>query len=220
MIKSTDNRSINFKNRHFYLFFKRVFDLTITITGLILLSPFYLITSLVIKLYDFGPVFYRAERVGLNGIIFRMYKFRTMIVNADKAGPSSASASDRRITHPGKFLRKFKIDEMPQLINVITGDMSIIGPRPEEKKFTDMFSEAEKIILSVKPGITDWASIWNSNESEILEGHDDPDKAYIEIIRPKKILLQLKYVDNCNFFIDLKIFLLTVVKIFSGNKIH
>ena len=197
---------------------KRLFDVFISLGGLIVLSPLIIVISVVIKLNDRGHVFYKAIRVGLNGKIFYMFKFRTMVLNADQIGPSSASVSDRRITRPGRFLRKFKMDEIPQLFNVIKGEMSIVGPRPEEKKFTDLFSDEEKIILTVKPGITDWASIWNSNEAELLEKSDNPDNTYMELIRPEKIRLQLKYIRNRNFFIDLKIFFLTIQKMLWGNK--
>jgi lipopolysaccharide/colanic/teichoic acid biosynthesis glycosyltransferase len=140
-----------------------------------------------------------------------------MIPNADKVGPSSASDSDIRITPVGKILRKYKFDELPQLFNVLKGDMSIVGPRPEERKFTELFTADERKILSVKPGITDWASIWNSNEGKLLENSPDPDKTYLELIRPEKIRLQLKYVNNNNFFIDLKIIYYTARKIFTGK---
>jgi lipopolysaccharide/colanic/teichoic acid biosynthesis glycosyltransferase len=180
--------------------------------------PFLIGIAAVLKISDIGPVFYRAKRVGRNGEIFLMYKFRSMVVNADKVGPSSAALSDSRITPVGRFLRKYKLDELPQLINVLKGEMSIVGPRPEEKKFTDLYSEEEKSILTLKPGITDWASIWNSNEAEILENSEDADKTYLEIIRPEKIRLQLEYVLNHNFFIDLQIIFLTVIKLLGGNK--
>lgn len=192
---------------------KRIFDIIISIIGLILFSPVLLIIAIIIKLHDSGSVFYKAPRIGLNGAPFYMYKFRTMIPDADKFGPSSSSKSDVRVTPIGKYLRKYKFDELPQLFNVLSGKMSIIGPRPEEKKFTDMFSEEEKNILSVKPGITDWASIWNSNESELLEGCDDPDGYYLKYIRPEKLRLQLLYSRKSNFFVDLQIFFLTLRKI-------
>jgi lipopolysaccharide/colanic/teichoic acid biosynthesis glycosyltransferase len=165
-------------------------------------------------LTDGGNVLYKAPRTGLNGKPFYMFKFRTMVMNADKIGASSTTLSDPRITKIGKFLRKYKLDELPQLINVLLGDMSIVGPRPDVKTFTDLFTNEEKEILSVKPGITDWASIWNSDEGKILEGSDDPDKTYMEIIWPQKKLLQLKYVKNNNLWIDLKIILLTIRAIF------
>jgi len=192
---------------------KRIFDLFIGLIGLLLFSPVILVTSIVIKLEDKGKILYRANRIGLFGESFIMFKFRTMVENAEDLGPSSASSDDKRITKTGRILRKYKIDEILQLFNVILGDMSIVGPRPEIKKFTDMFNEEEKAILSVKPGITDWASIWNSNEGEILQGAADPDKAYLEMIRPEKIRLQLLYVKNNNFFIDLKIIFLTILKL-------
>jgi lipopolysaccharide/colanic/teichoic acid biosynthesis glycosyltransferase len=140
-----------------------------------------------------------------------------MVVDAESIGPTSTSADDRRITQTGRYLRKFKIDEIPQLLNVLLGNMSVVGPRPEIRRFTDMFTQEEKAILSVKPGITDWASIWNSNEGQILAGAEDPDRVYMELIRPEKIRMQLLYVKNCNFFIDLKIIFLTMRKIIFGN---
>lgn len=210
-------KSVRAGDSLYYRISKRVFDLIISITGLLVLTPILLIICIIIKTDDFGPVFYKAERVGKNGRVFRMFKFRSMIQNADKIGPSSASLSDSRITGTGRFLRKHKLDELPQLFNVLAGEMSVIGPRPEEKKFTDLFSEEERIILSVKPGITDWASLWYSNEAELLEGIDDPDNFYLEKIRPEKIRLQINYVKNRNFFIDLKIFFLTFRKLILGN---
>lgn len=189
---------------------KRIFDIFCSIIGLVLLSPFIIVISLLIKFHDFGPVFYKAPRVGQNGKSFKMFKFRTMVVNADKIGASSTTSSDSRITGTGKFLRKYKLDEIPQLINVFIGNMSLVGPRPDVKSFTDMFTEEEMAILSVKPGITDYASIWNSDEGKILEGADDPDKAYIELIWPDKKRLQLKYVKERTFWIDIKIIFLTL----------
>ena len=138
---------------------KRIFDLLFSIIALIIFSPFFIIIAIIIKLHDLGPVFYMAPRVGQYGKLFNMFKFRTMVMNADKIGASSTTLSDSRITTIGHFLRKYKLDELPQLINVFIGNMSIVGPRPDVKAFTDLFTEEEKIILSVKPGITDWASI-------------------------------------------------------------
>ena len=192
---------------------KRVFDIFFSFFGLVVLSPIIIASAIAIKLEDEGPILYKAPRVGLSGISFIMYKFRTMVMNAENIGPSSTSSNDIRITKTGRFLRKVKIDEIPQLLNVLTGNMSIVGPRPEIKRFTDLFTEEEKAILNVKPGITDWASIWNSNEGLILQGATDPDKAYMELIRPEKIRLQLLYVRNHKFFIDLKIIFLTIRKI-------
>ncbi len=189
---------------------KRIFDFSSSLIGLLIFFPFLLIISLIIKLHDFGPVFYKAPRVGLNGNLFKMYKFRTMVVNADKIGASSTTSSDSRITGIGRFLRKYKLDEMPQLINVFIGNMSIVGPRPDVKYFTDLFNEEEKAILSVKPGITDYASVWNSDEGKILEGAEDPDKAYMELIWPEKKRLQLKYIQEHSFWVDIKIVFLTL----------
>jgi len=196
---------------------KRLFDLLFSFFGLLIFSPLLLIISLIIKFNDGGSVFYMATRVGLNGKLFRMFKFRTMIVNADKIGPSSTTSSDHRITPIGHLLRKYKLDEIPQFINVFIGDMSIVGPRPEVKKFTDLFTEEEKAILSVKPGITDWASIWNPDEGSILEGAEDPDKAYMELIWPQKKLLQMKYVQSRSLINDIKIIFLTLKAIFFKN---
>ncbi|HNW97299.1 MAG TPA: sugar transferase [Bacteroidales bacterium] len=192
---------------------KRLFDISISIIVLLLFSPFYIVIALCIFFNDRGPVLYPAKRVGQYGKEFRMYKFRTMVVNADKIGASSTTLSDSRITGIGRFLRKTKLDEIPQFINVFIGNMSIVGPRPDVKTFTDLFTEEEKKILSVKPGITDWASVWNSDEGKILEGAEDPDKAYMELIWPGKKKLQLKYVNEHSFLTDIKIIWLTLAAV-------
>lgn len=194
---------------------KRLFDLLFSLFVLALSSPFFLIISCCVFLYDHGPIFYRALRVGRFGQEFRMYKFRTMVINADKIGSSSTTRSDSRITGIGRFLRKTKLDELPQFINVLIGNMSVVGPRPEIKTFTDLFTEQEKIILSVKPGITDYASVWNSDEGKILEGAQDPDKTYMDLIWPEKKRLQIKYVQEHSFWVDIKIILLTVKAIIT-----
>lgn len=175
--------------------------------------------AISIRKQDGGPVFYRGERVGLHGRLFKIFKFRTMVVNAEKIGASSTSDDDPRITQIGRFLRRYKLDELPQLINVFVGDMSIVGPRPEIKRYTDLFTEEEKTILSVRPGITDWASIWNADEGALLAGAPDPDRAYEELIRPTKIKLQLKYVRERSFLVDMKIIFLTAMAIVNpGSK--
>lgn len=189
---------------------KRIFDILFSFHLLLFLFPFLLIVALLIKFYDWGPVFYKAPRVGKNGKVFKMYKFRSMVMNADKIGPSSTTRTDPRITPMGRFLRKTKLDEIPQFINVLIGNMSIVGPRPDVKQFTDMFTPEEQAILSVKPGITDYASIWNSDEAKILEGAEDPDKAYMELIWPEKKRLQLKYVKEHSFRADIRIIILTL----------
>jgi lipopolysaccharide/colanic/teichoic acid biosynthesis glycosyltransferase len=196
---------------------KRLFDIFFSVTVLSLAFPFLFVLALIIWLYDRGPVFYKAPRVGLHGRLFRMYKFRTMVVNADRIGASSTTRSDPRITPVGRFLRKTKMDELPQFINVLTGEMSVVGPRPDVKSFTDLFTDEEKAILSVKPGITDWASVWNSDEGKILEGAEDPDKAYMELIWPEKKRLQLKYVRERSFMTDMKIIWATIMAV-AGRK--
>jgi lipopolysaccharide/colanic/teichoic acid biosynthesis glycosyltransferase len=164
----------------------------------------------MIKAGDGGPIFYRGVRVGRYGKLFRIFKFRTMVVNAEKIGGSSTADDDPRITKIGKFIRKYKLDELPQLINVLKGEMSFVGPRPEVQHYVNMFTAGEKAILSVRPGITDWASFWNSDEGAILAGSPDPEKTYMEKIRPEKIRLQLRYVREQSFWIDLKIIFLTL----------
>lgn len=193
---------------------KRLFDIVFSLLGVTVLSPFILVLAILIKKEDGGPAFYRGERVGHHGKPFRIFKFRTMVVDAEKLGASSTSDDDLRITRIGKFLRKYKLDELPQLINVLRGDMSIVGPRPEVKKFADLFSEEEKAILTVRPGITDWASIWNPDEGALLQGSLDPDRDYLEKIRPEKIRLQLKYLKERSFWINLKIIFQTLLKVF------
>lgn len=197
---------------------KRLFDIVCSACGFILLSPLLLWITWRIKQEDHGPVFYRGERVGLHGKPFRIFKFRTMVKDADKIGGSSTSNDDSRITQVGRFLRKYKLDELPQLINVLIGDMSFVGPRPEVKKFTDLYTDEEKVILSVRPGITDWASIWNSDEGAVLAGAKNPDKAYLELIRPTKLKLQIKYVREQSFCVDLKLIFLTVLAIMSPES--
>ncbi len=184
---------------------KRCFDIVLASIGLILFTPLFLYIALRIYKEDKGPIFYRGERVGLRGKPFRIYKFRTMVVNAEKVGPSSTSDDDPRITKIGRFLRKYKLDELPQLINVLKGEMSFVGPRPEVPSEVATYNEEERKILSVRPGITDWASLTYHNEGEILKGAEDPHQAYREKIRPGKIKLAMKYVDKQSFFIDLRI---------------
>lgn len=192
---------------------KRLFDIIFSFIGLIFVSPLFLLVTVLIKREDNGPVFYKGERVGRNRVSFKMFKFRSMVINADKIGGSSTSDDDPRLLKIGKFLRKFKLDELPQLINVLKGEMSFVGPRPEVKLYVDMFTEEEEKILTVRPGITDWASLWNSDEGSILAGSEDPEKAYMEKIRPTKLKLQLKYVRENSLWIDFKIIILTLLKI-------
>ena len=189
---------------------KRLFDLSATMVGLILLAPVLLVLAWLIKQEDHGPVFYRGERVGLGGAPFRIFKFRSMVVNAERLGGSSTADDDPRITRIGRKLRKYKLDELPQLFNILRGEMSLVGPRPEVKYYTEMFTREEKAILGVLPGITDWASLWNPDEGSILAGAADPDRAYLELIRPTKLQLQLRYAREHSFLGDLQIIFLTL----------
>ncbi|OPY16629.1 MAG: UDP-N-acetylgalactosamine-undecaprenyl-phosphate N-acetylgalactosaminephosphotransferase [Syntrophus sp. PtaB.Bin075] len=197
---------------------KRLFDIIAASMGLLSLSPLLLWIAWRIWQEDRGPIFYRGVRVGFHGKPFRIFKFRTMVVDAEKLGASSTSDDDLRITRIGGFLRKYKLDELLQLINVLVGDMSLVGPRPEVKKFTDLYTEEEKLILAVRPGITDWASLWNPDEGTLLKGSVDPDKDYLEKIRPEKIRLQLMYVRKRSFWTDVKIIFLTLKTIFTKKN--
>jgi lipopolysaccharide/colanic/teichoic acid biosynthesis glycosyltransferase len=192
---------------------KRLFDLVVAAVGLTLVAPVLVSIAVMVKLCSRGPVLYRGVRVGLDGKLFAMLKFRTMVVNAESLGGSATAADDPRITTVGKFLRRYKLDELPQFLNVLLGDMSLVGPRPEVQKYVDLYSLEEKAILTVRPGITDWASIWNSNEAAVLEGSRDPEKAYEELIRPTKLALQLLYVQNHSLLVDLKILFHTTLKL-------
>jgi len=194
---------------------KRSFDLICSVAGLMLLSPILLSIAAAIKWGSPGPVFYRGQRVGRYGKPFRIFKFRSMVVNAEKIGGSSTSDHDPRITPIGKLMRKCKLDELPQLLNVLLGQMSLVGPRPEVQQYVDQYSSEEKAILNIRPGITDWASIWNSDEGAILAGSADPDKAYEELIRPTKLKLQLIYAHHNSLWIDLKIIFYTFHKLFN-----
>jgi len=197
---------------------KRLFDIVVSSIGLLILSPLFLLITLLIKLDSKGSVFYRGVRVGRFGKPFRIFKFRTMVVNPENLGGPSTADDDPRITKIGKFLRKYKLDELPQLVNVLKGEMSFVGPRPEVKQYVDMFTEEEKAILSVKPGITDWASLWNIDEASILAGSQDPEKTYMEKIRPIKLKLQLKYVKERSLYIDLKIIILTILSVVNRKR--
>ena len=198
---------------------KRFFDVVISAIGLLLLSPFFMLLALAIKLDSPGPVFYRGVRVGRIGRPFKIYKFRSMVADAEIKGAASTNITDARVTKVGHFIRKFKLDEVSQLINVFLGDMSLVGPRPEAKKFVEMYTEDEKIILTVRPGITDWSSIKFYNEGEIIEssGIADADKAYAILIRPEKLRLQMKYVRERNMWVDIKIILCTILTIISSR---
>jgi len=204
--------------RRVELLLKRLFDITVSFIGLVALSPLLLAIAVLIKLDSKGPVFYRGERVGRFSKLFKIYKFRTMGADAEKLGGPSTAADDPRLTKSAGFLKKYQLDELPQLINVLKGEMSLVGPRPEVPMYVNMFNKEEEAILSVPPGMTDYASLWNFHEGELLQGSADPEKTYIEEIRPEKIRLQLKYVREHSFLIDFKIILMTLGKVFSGFK--
>lgn len=194
---------------------KRIVDIVASLCGLLLLSPLLLPVMLLVWLQDFHSPFYIAPRVGKNERMFNMVKLRSMIVGADKSGVDSTSSSDSRITSVGRFIRKFKLDELTQLWNVLIGNMSLVGPRPNVKRETDLYTKIEKGLLAVKPGITDFSSIVFSDENDILNGSADPDLDYNQLIRPWKSRLGLFYVKNQSFILDLKLILLTVVAILS-----
>jgi lipopolysaccharide/colanic/teichoic acid biosynthesis glycosyltransferase len=195
---------------------KRIFDFIFSLFGFIILSPVILAVSLLIKLGSSGPVFYLGKRVGRGGKEFKMFKFRTMVDRADTMGGPSTASDDPRLTRMGLFLKKFQLDEIPQLINVLKGDMSLVGPRPEVKMYVDMMEKEERdLILSVRPGMTDLASLWNFHEGEVLKGAQDPERAYMEKIRPKKLELQKEYVRTRSFLGDLIIIFKTVLRIFK-----
>jgi len=197
---------------------KRLFDGLVSLAGLIVLFPPFVAIAVLIKADSRGPVFYRGARVGHFGKPFRIFKLRTMVGNADKLGGPSTAGDDPRITRVGKFLRRYKLDELPQLINVARGEMSLVGPRPEVPQYVAMLSKEERAVLSARPGITDWASIWNPDEGAILAGSPDPEKVYLEKIRPEKIRLQLEYVRNRSFRTDLAILAQTARVLVLRNR--
>jgi lipopolysaccharide/colanic/teichoic acid biosynthesis glycosyltransferase len=194
---------------------KRLFDIFFSFIGLILLFPFFIIIGIAIILDSKGGVFFLQKRVGLNGKDFVLFKFRTMNTGADSKGLLTIGAKDNRVTRFGYFLRKYKIDELPQLMNVLIGDMSLVGPRPEVRKYVDLYSAEQLKVVSVRPGITDYASIIYINESELLLKAEDPEECYVKEIMPAKLKLNLQYIQERGFLIDLKIIGKTVLKIIS-----
>jgi len=190
---------------------KRLLDFIASFYGLILLSPIFVLAALWIKIDSRGPIFFRQERVGFQGSLFRIHKFRTMVLDAEKKGKQITVGADSRITTVGSFLRKYKLDELPQLIDVLVGDMSLVGPRPEVSKYIDCYSDDEKhYVLSVKPGITDNASIEFRDESELLASSKDPEATYINEVLPRKIALYRKYASERSFFGDVVIIFKTI----------
>ena len=198
-----------------YFFLKRFFDFVFAGFLLLLLSPLFLVLAVAIKLSSPGPVFYRGVRVGQGGCLFRMLKFRTMVVDAEKKGASSTAEDDPRLTGIGKVLRRCKGDELPQLWNVLRGNMSFVGPRPQVEWATKLYKGEEKALLSVPPGITDYASLRFRNEAKILRGSLNPDRDYLEKIAPEKIRLGLEYAKEASLKTDLKIILATAGILFG-----
>jgi len=194
---------------------KRLFDIISSSAGLIFLSPVFLFVAIWIKLDSKGPVFYRQVRVGKNGRDFRIYKFRSMRRGADKKGLITVGGRDPRVTRSGYYIRKYKLDELPQLINVFTGEMSVVGPRPEVRKYVDLYTEEQLKVLSVKPGITDIASIKYRNENELLDKADNPDKMYTEVIMPDKLKYNLEYIEKASFLYDIKLIFRTFKAVFT-----
>ncbi len=191
--------------------FKRLFDIVFSLIGLIFSSPLLLIFSILIKKESPGPAFYMGERVGKDGKIFKMFKFRSMVLNADKIGGPSTSADDPRLLRIGKFLKDHQFDELLQFINILRGDMSFVGPRPEVPSEVETYDkETRDIILSVKPGLTDLATLEDVHEAEILKGAPDPHEAYRRLIQPGKLRLAKEYVKTRSFWLDIKIILKTI----------
>ncbi|MGV6860269.1 MAG: sugar transferase [Putridiphycobacter sp.] len=197
-----------------YNIFKRIFDFTSSLVVLIFLSPLFLIIGLWIIIDSKGGMFYKQMRIGKNQKPFGLYKFRSMRPNADKQGQITIG-NDNRITSVGRFIRKYKIDELPQLINILKGDMSVVGPRPEVQKYVDLYNAEQLKVLTVKPGLSDYASIQYFDEQTILGQAEDPDKEYINVIMPAKLELNLKYIEDKSLWTDLKIIFKTLGKIFK-----
>lgn len=193
---------------------KRIFDIFFSFSGLIILSPLFIILAIIIISESRGGVFFRQKRVGENSKIFRIFKFRSMYSGSDKKHRLTVGSGDSRITKSGKFIRKYKLDEIPQLINVLLGDMSLVGPRPEVPEYVKLYNDEQKQVLKVKPGITDYASIEYSDENELLAKADDVERMYVEEIMPAKLKLNLKYIDEMSLKTDLRIIFSTIRKVF------
>ena len=195
---------------------KRSFDLFFSGLGILVLSPVFCLISFLIFKEDKGPIFFRQERIGKNEIPFRIYKFRSMFVDAEKRGTQiTIGHRDPRVTSIGYFLRKYKIDELPQLINVFKGEMSFVGPRPEVPRYVKHYTKDQKKVLTVRPGITDFASIYFKDESELLANASDPESFYINEVLPQKLELSLKYLQEASLLIDLKIIFSTFLRIIA-----
>lgn len=193
---------------------KKIFDIVFAITGLVLLAPLFIAIAIIIKLDSIGPVFFRQERVGQNGRIFKIYKFRTMATLQSSEALKITVGADRRITKSGAILRKYKIDELPQLINILKGEMSFVGPRPEVAEYVKYYSDMDRaVVLSVKPGITDWASLKFKDENDILAKEENPEQAYINKILPIKLRYYRFYVKKRSVYMDIVIILQTIMAV-------
>ena len=194
----------------------RFFDILFSSLGLIILSPLFLILAIWIKLDSKGPIFYKQLRVGKNDENFYLFKFRTMFMNADKNGLITVGDRDPRVTRAGYFFRKYKLDELPQLVNVLLGNMSLVGPRPEVRKYVEMYTPEQRKVLTVKPGLTDYASIRYIDENKVLAKSNDPERTYINVIIPEKIRYNMKYIEHQSVKEYFKIIFLTISRIFSS----
>jgi len=193
---------------------KRLFDFIVALCGLVILSPLLIVLSLLVLITMGWPVFYRQERVGRGGRTFKIIKFRSMKKNADRIGPAFTAGGDPRVTPVGRFLRKYKLDELPQLFNVVIGDMAIVGPRPEVPEFVALYDDEQRRVLSVRPGLTDMASIVYRDEEKVLARYEDARTAYVEKIMPAKLRLNLAYLEKAGFGADLSLIFKTLQKIF------
>jgi lipopolysaccharide/colanic/teichoic acid biosynthesis glycosyltransferase len=200
-----------------YRYLKRVIDIVAALLLLLITAPLSLLIALAIRLDSRGPVLYRGERVGRGGRLFRMNKFRTMRVD-DGRGPSSTADDDPRITRVGRWLRRTKLDELPQLLNVLVGEMSLVGPRPQVAWAVARYTPAEREVLQVRPGITDFASLEFRHEGELLRGSPDPDRTYLELIHPRKMALARAYVQRMSLRVDLQILLSTLAVVVRRNR--
>jgi lipopolysaccharide/colanic/teichoic acid biosynthesis glycosyltransferase len=192
---------------------KRVFDVLFSSIGLVILSPLLLICAVWVLVDSKGPVFYQQDRVGRKGLIFKLIKFRSMKTGSDRSGLLTIGGRDARITRSGYYLRKYKLDELPQLFNVIRGDMSLVGPRPEVPKYVALYTPEQRLVLEVRPGITDWASLKYFDENEILGKTEDPEQVYINEIMPTKLSINIEYLHSRSLLTDFKIILLTLLRI-------
>lgn len=189
---------------------KRIFDIVAAAAGIVLMAPMFVVVSALIKIDSTGPVFFRQQRVGKNFKLFTLYKFRSMIADAQKNSLLITAKKDRRITRVGRVLRAAKIDELPQLINVLLGDMSIVGPRPEVPKYVELFRDRYREVLSVRPGLTDYASIQYRDEESVLAQFENPEAGYVETVLPEKIRLATNYIREQNMWIDIQVIIKTV----------